>query len=76
MANANLYVDEHYCSRISVLTPSLVEFGVIPKEHWYQPDWIDEDRAKKSRDKMVEENIIYGGKPLRPEGFIHTTTDT
>ncbi|PPQ69123.1 hypothetical protein CVT26_003571, partial [Gymnopilus dilepis] len=43
------------------LTPAKVEFGLIPKEHWYQPDWIDEERAKKSREKMVEDNIIYGG---------------
>jgi alpha 1,2-mannosyltransferase len=48
-------------SRISVLTPAKVEFGVISPEHWYQPDWIDEDKAKESRDKMVEKNIIYGG---------------
>jgi alpha 1,2-mannosyltransferase len=44
-----------------VLTPSQVEFGLIPREHWYQPDWIDEDKATKRRDAMVEKGIIYGG---------------
>jgi alpha 1,2-mannosyltransferase len=38
-----------------------VEFGVIPKEHWYQPDSIDEEKATAERDKMVADNIIYGG---------------
>jgi alpha 1,2-mannosyltransferase len=47
--------------RISVLTSATVEFGVIPKEHWYQPDGIDETKATASRKKMQEANIIYGG---------------
>jgi alpha 1,2-mannosyltransferase len=38
-----------------------MEFGQIPHDHWYQPDSIDEDKAKASRDKMVQNNIIYGG---------------
>ncbi|KAG8938973.1 alpha 1,2-mannosyltransferase 2.4.1 [Tulasnella sp. 424] len=25
------------------------EYGVIPPEHWYQPEWIDEERAAKGR---------------------------
>ena len=47
--------------RISAEINGSVEFGLIPQEHWYQPDWIDEDRARASRDKMVADNIIYGG---------------
>ena len=38
-----------------------MEFGVIPPEHWYQPDSIDEEKATASRNKMMEQNIIYGG---------------
>ena len=38
-----------------------VTYAQIPAHHWYQPDWIDEDRARASRDKMVADNIIYGG---------------
>lgn len=38
-----------------------MEFGVIPSEHWFQPNWIDEVKAEKGREKMQEENIIYGG---------------
>ncbi|TFK38577.1 glycosyltransferase family 15 protein [Crucibulum laeve] len=52
---------DNFKKRISVLTSAKVEFGLIPKEHWFQPDWIDEEKAKASRDKMVKDNIIYGG---------------
>ena len=44
-----------------MLTPSQVEFGLIPREHWFQPDWIDEEKATKGRADMVEKGIIYGG---------------
>lgn len=47
--------------RVSVLTDANVTFGVIPKDHWYQPDWIDEERATEGRNKLVQQNIIYGG---------------
>ncbi|PVG02219.1 putative mannosyltransferase [Serendipita vermifera] len=45
----------------SRLASSKTEYGVIPKGHWNQPDWIDENKAKAARQKMVDENIIYGG---------------
>lgn len=44
-----------------MVTSSKLEFGVIPHDHWYQPSWIDEDKASAARNKMEEENIIYGG---------------
>jgi len=34
---------------------------VIPQDHWSQPSWIDEEKATKSRDAMVEKGIIYAG---------------
>lgn len=49
------------CSRVANLVSGEVYFGTIPSEHWYQPDWIDEDRAKRGRDQLVENNVIYGG---------------
>lgn len=48
-------------SRVQTLTDAQIEFGLIPKEHWYQPDWIDEERATAARKDMVEHNVIYGG---------------
>jgi len=44
-----------------VITPAQIEFGVIPRDHWFQPNWIDEEEAQKGRDKLVAEGIIYGG---------------
>ncbi|KAF9467507.1 glycosyltransferase family 15 protein [Collybia nuda] len=52
---------EEFKSRVSVLSAAPMEFGHIPKDHWFQPDWIDEEKATKGRDQMVAENIIYGG---------------
>ncbi|KAJ7327539.1 glycosyltransferase family 15 protein [Mycena albidolilacea] len=46
---------------VLALTNNKVEFGLIPKEHWYQPAWIDEEKARASRKKMEEEHVIYGG---------------
>jgi hypothetical protein len=46
-----------------MVTYSKVEFGVIPRDHWYQPDWIDEDKASKARKQMEQENVIYKGTP-------------
>lgn len=45
-----------------MLTNAPISFGVIPNDHWFQPDWIDEDRAREGRDRLVRQNIIYGGQ--------------
>ncbi|KAG2034913.1 glycosyltransferase family 15 protein [Suillus americanus] len=47
--------------RVSVLTDADVSFGLIPHEHWVQPDWIDEGRAQEGRNKLVRQGVIYGG---------------
>lgn len=44
-----------------VLTDAPVHFGLIPHDHWYQPDWIDEEKASAARDEMVRNQVIYGG---------------
>jgi len=44
-----------------MVTYSKVEFGVIPQDHWFQPDWVDEDKASKARKQMEENGVIYGG---------------
>lgn len=51
-----------YCVRtILDLTDAPVEFGLIPRDHWYQPDWIDEEKATLAREDMMANNVIYGG---------------
>lgn len=43
------------------VTTSPVSYGLIPKEDWFQPDWIDEEKATKARKKMEDDRVIYGG---------------
>ncbi|KAI5897365.1 glycosyltransferase family 15 protein [Schizophyllum commune H4-8] len=50
---------EEFMETVSNLTEAKISFGLIPPEHWYQPEWIDEDRAAQGRQKMHEQNIIY-----------------
>ncbi|KAG7085494.1 hypothetical protein E1B28_003057 [Marasmius oreades] len=54
------FTDE-FKKRVSNVITSSVEFGLIPKEHWFQPDWIDEEKATAGRKKLEEEGVIYGG---------------
>ncbi|KAJ6547579.1 glycosyltransferase family 15 protein [Mycena capillaripes] len=53
---------EEFKARISTLTDSPVQFGLIPREHWVQPEWIDEKRASAARAEMQKNNVIYGGR--------------
>ncbi|GAA5888928.1 hypothetical protein JCM5296_002741 [Sporobolomyces johnsonii] len=43
------------------MTRSEVFFHVIPKEHWSYPEFINQTYAAEERQKMVHENVIYGG---------------
>ncbi|KAJ7905508.1 glycosyltransferase family 15 protein [Mycena olivaceomarginata] len=52
---------EEFKARITTITDSPVEFGLIPHDHWFQPDWIDETRASAARAEMQKNNVIYGG---------------
>ncbi|KAF8636698.1 hypothetical protein AX17_003503 [Amanita inopinata Kibby_2008] len=45
--------------RVSLLTDAPVSFGQIPREHWFQPAWIDEERARAGRLKLMAQRIIY-----------------
>lgn len=52
---------EEFKERVRVLTDAPIHFGLIPHDHWYQPDWIDEDRARSGRSRMMAQGIIYAG---------------
>uniref|UniRef100_A0A8H7Y2M3 Glycosyltransferase family 15 protein n=1 Tax=Psilocybe cubensis TaxID=181762 RepID=A0A8H7Y2M3_PSICU len=52
---------EEFKRRVSVLVNSSIQFGQIPAEHWFQPDWIDEEKAKAGRIRMMAQGIIYAG---------------
>jgi alpha 1,2-mannosyltransferase len=46
--------------RISNVINGEVEFGLIPHDDWFQPDWIDEEKAAAGRKNL--EDVIYGSK--------------
>jgi len=52
---------EEFIQRTSQLTSGKTQYGVIPHDHWNQPDWVDEDKARSGRNKLMAQNIIYGG---------------
>lgn len=49
-----------FIRRTSLLTRSNVSYGLIPQEQWVQPEWIDEEKARRGRHQMTLEGIIYG----------------
>ncbi|KAG1790247.1 glycosyltransferase family 15 protein [Suillus plorans] len=46
--------------RVKVLTNGDVSFGLIPHETWVQPPWIDEERARRGRNMLTQDGVIYG----------------
>ncbi|GAA5882615.1 hypothetical protein JCM16303_002073 [Sporobolomyces ruberrimus] len=53
--------DQEFMDGVKSITRSEVHFHVIPKEHWSYPEWINQTYAAEERQKMVDENVIYGG---------------
>ena len=56
------YVRTSY-RKMSAVISGPVTFGLIPHDHWFQPEWIDEDRATAGREHLIKDGVIYGGKP-------------
>lgn len=54
------FTDE-FKTRVRRVTNGTVEFGVIPREHWFQPDWINETRAEENRIKLSQ---VPGNWPI------------
>ncbi|KAL1311794.1 hypothetical protein AAFC00_001876 [Neodothiora populina] len=52
--------DEQFKKVTSALTSGKTKYGEIPKEHWSFPDFIDQDKAAKTRADMAARKIIYG----------------
>jgi Glycolipid 2-alpha-mannosyltransferase len=48
-------------SRVIKLTKSKVEFGLVPTEHWNQPQWINETKASSERQRLLKDGVAYGG---------------
>ncbi|KAI0630595.1 glycosyltransferase family 15 protein [Trametes polyzona] len=52
---------DEFKEKVSAVTSGTPQFGLIPPEHWYQPDWIDEDIASKNRAQADKDGVPYGG---------------
>ncbi|RLV93791.1 Glycolipid 2-alpha-mannosyltransferase 1 [Spathaspora sp. JA1] len=52
--------DEDFKETTSALVSGNTKYGLIPKEHWSYPDWIDQEKAALVREDMRERKIIYG----------------
>lgn len=52
--------DDEFKRLTSALVSGKTHYGLIPKEHWSYPEWIDQDKAAKVREDMKERKIIYG----------------
>ena len=52
--------DEQFKKVTTALVSGRTRYGLIPKEHWSFPDFIDQDKARKVREDMAERKIIYG----------------
>jgi hypothetical protein len=48
----------YYQSRLSgLITKSKVEFGLVPAEHWDQPQWINETEASLTRQGLLKDGV-------------------
>ncbi|KAE8376901.1 nucleotide-diphospho-sugar transferase [Aspergillus bertholletiae] len=52
--------DDEFKKITTALVSGTTNYGVIPKEHWSYPEWIDQEKAKKVREDMGQRKIIYG----------------
>lgn len=52
--------DDTFKKVTSSLVSGKTHYGLIPKDHWSYPEWIDLDKAKKVREDMKARKIIYG----------------
>ncbi|KAI0704653.1 glycosyltransferase family 15 protein [Earliella scabrosa] len=58
--NEEPFSDE-FKEKMSSAIAGPVSFGLIPRDHWFQPDWIDEEKAAAGRAQMAADGVVYGG---------------
>lgn len=54
------YSDD-FKAQVTKFVSGKARFGVIPKEHWSYPSFIDQTKAKEERQRMEDDGVIYGG---------------
>jgi alpha 1,2-mannosyltransferase len=53
--------DEKFKEWTTGLSSGKTHYGVLTPDMWGYPSWIDQEKAKESRDRMNAEGVIYGG---------------
>ncbi|KAK1924853.1 nucleotide-diphospho-sugar transferase [Papiliotrema laurentii] len=51
---------DEFKQHTQAMTKANCFYGKIDPDHWFQPDWIDEDKARKNREEMIRKKVIYG----------------
>ena len=52
--------DDTFKKVTTALTSGKARYGEIPSEHWSFPNFIDQEKAKETREDMARRKIIYG----------------
>ncbi|KAI5959102.1 KTR1 [Candida pseudojiufengensis] len=52
--------NDEFKQTVSSMVSGTAKFGLIPKEHWSYPSWIDQEKAALVREDMTQRKIIYG----------------
>ncbi|GAA5856961.1 hypothetical protein JCM9279_005034 [Rhodotorula babjevae] len=52
--------DDEFKRHTSGIASGPCSYGLVPKEQWEEPAWIDEDKAAVERQKMADAKVIYG----------------
>ncbi|GAA5985600.1 hypothetical protein JCM11641_004985 [Rhodosporidiobolus odoratus] len=58
--NNEPFSDEFKRVTSSLSSQAPCQYGLVPKEHWEEPSWIDEKKASEERKKMADAGVIYG----------------
>lgn len=53
--------DDKFKAWTTGLASGKTYYGELTQEMWGYPDWIDQQKAKESRDAMQAAEVIYGG---------------
>lgn len=57
---------QEFITTTTAMTSGKTKYGLIPREHWSYPEWIDQEKARLTREEMKKQKIIYGfSEPYR-----------
>ncbi|KAK9475224.1 nucleotide-diphospho-sugar transferase [Dipodascopsis tothii] len=57
----DLPFSDEFVKYTSSLVSGEAYYGIIDRENWEMPEWIDRKKAKASMQSMEKQNILYGG---------------